>query len=107
MAKIIIHRKLQWVDGARAYKILIDGQMAGRIRAGKSLELEVSEGSHEVQLKIDWCYSNPLQINLDKQTILEFECGNPITRWKIIMSFIYIFINVTIRRKNYLWLKQL
>ena len=49
-----------WDDGARAYLVYIDGKKEGAIREGETKQFEVSEGTHTLQMKIDWC-SSPLR----------------------------------------------
>jgi hypothetical protein len=44
----------RWTDSLRAYEVVIDGCVAGRIREGESHEFEVGAGSHEIFLKISW-----------------------------------------------------
>lgn len=53
-----------WADSLRAYEVVIDGCVAGRIRQGESHDFEVAAGSHEIFLKISWCRSEKLVLDL-------------------------------------------
>lgn len=51
-------------DSLRAYEVVIDGCVAGRIRLGESQDFEVAAGPHEVFLKISWCRSEKIALRL-------------------------------------------
>lgn len=51
-------------DRARAYKVMIDGQEAGTVRHGQQESFQVTPGTHEVFLKIDWCRSPKLSVEV-------------------------------------------
>ena len=56
--KIVLTRKNEWMNRLRPYKILVDGELAGKIENGKVAEFEVATVAHAVECKVDWCYSN-------------------------------------------------
>lgn len=64
-----------WADRFRAYHVLIDGQDVGEIRLGESTAFEVSEGRHEVFLKIDWVRTKSIVLNLDQGEKAKLSCG--------------------------------
>jgi hypothetical protein len=51
-------------DAVRRYRILIDGQAAGRLKRGESLRHTVQAGRHEVVAKIDWSGSPAAQVDV-------------------------------------------
>ncbi len=64
-----------WADRARAYHVLIDGHDEGNIRRGELKTFEVSEGQHEVFLKIDWVRSKSIVLDLDQGEKATLSCG--------------------------------
>jgi hypothetical protein len=51
-------------DAVRRYRILIDGQEAGRLKRGDSLRHTVQAGRHSVVAKIDWSGSPAAQVDV-------------------------------------------
>ena len=51
-------------DAFRAYKIFIDGNQVDEIKSGESKRIELSEGEHMLQLKIDWCTSKEVRFSI-------------------------------------------
>jgi len=69
MATISIQRRKEYINGARSYKILIDGQKAGTIANGETRQFNTTAGQHTVTAKIDWCSSPDMVVNTDDTTI--------------------------------------
>jgi hypothetical protein len=63
MSKIIVRRTESFRDALRKYKVLVDGEVVGKVGRNKEIEAEVSPGSHDVQIKIDWGKSEPLTVD--------------------------------------------
>lgn len=95
--------KIKSQDKIRNYKIIIDGRNYGIIGSGKTKEIDIAPGNHEIFLKIDWCRSNKIDFNISRNQTIEFECGNSITGWKLIFVCIYI----TFLKNRYLWINIL
>jgi hypothetical protein len=74
MPKLRIKRNSAFIDWLREYKILLDGEVLGRIRNGKEVVLDVPPGRHDLSLKIDWASSNTLTFDAAEDP-LDFECG--------------------------------
>jgi hypothetical protein len=94
---IIIKRGKGYADKMRAYKVLLDGTEIGNIRQGESKQFPVQEGKYTLQLKIDWCTSEPITFDLADKPIT-FECGSN-TAMKAAFSAFF-------KTKNYMWLKR-
>ena len=62
-------------DRYRAYRVLIDGRPVGRIRRGQSVTRDVAPGSHTVQIRIDWCASPEVVIDVAAGGGQHLECG--------------------------------
>ena len=69
MATISIQRRKEYINGARSYKIFIDGQKAGTIANGETRQFNTTAGQHTVTAKIDWCSSPDMVVNTDDTTI--------------------------------------
>ena len=63
-AVIELRRENGWVDGLRAWKVLIDGAIAGSILRRRTETFEVPPGEHTIQLKISLWGSHPLPLIL-------------------------------------------
>jgi hypothetical protein len=70
MIKLTIRRESQWADKTRRYKIVLDGQPIGLLAENASLQQEISEGSHKIQARIDWCGSKPLNFEANRDVNL-------------------------------------
>jgi hypothetical protein len=64
MSKLIISRKKEWQNRARKYKVYIDGEKKDIIENGKIKEMDLEPGKHQVQLKIDWCSSPEIELEI-------------------------------------------
>jgi hypothetical protein len=58
-------------DWFRSYKVIVDGEMIGRLGRGEQLVHEAWAGRHEVKLVIDWASSPAVEFELaDGQEVL-------------------------------------
>ncbi len=79
-ATIVISRKHGGSrDWFRSYAIMVDGNLAGKVKRSQRVELPVSHGRHELFLKIDWCTSRPITFGVQPGAVIEFFCepGGP------------------------------
>jgi hypothetical protein len=63
-AWIDVERQEGWRDRARPYKVIIDGGRAGTVGHGQQESFVVTPGSHEVFLKLDWCRTPKLTVDV-------------------------------------------
>ena len=61
---IEIHRGGGWVDALRSWKVIIDDTERGWIRRNSVQTFEVSAGRRRVEMKIAWCGSNQVVVDL-------------------------------------------
>ncbi len=61
--KLVLSRKSEWLNRARPFKILIDGELVGTITSGKVEEFELSQINQTIECKVDWCYSNKYEFS--------------------------------------------
>ncbi len=97
MAEIELTRKNGFVDRLRAYHVLLDDDLIGEVRARETLLFDVDPGHHEFQLKIDWCWSRKIQLNLDAESSVRLRCGP--------RSLLTVFYGVTFGRHEYIKLE--
>ena len=99
MANINITRKAGgWVDRARKYKVLVDGEERAEIGAGDSKVIPVSPGTHEVSMKIDWARSEAVTVDVADGNDATLYCepnANPVS----------VLYYVSFGRKNYIGLR--
>ena len=101
--RIRLVRRSMGADKLRAYRVLIDGQDAGRIQYEGALCISVSPGPHTIHLEIDWCKSNSVAFTAKEGEEIAFECGCSLTGWRTLFALIY----VTVLSDEYLWIRQL
>ena len=51
-------------DRFRAYRLIIDGRQAGKLKRGQCVQIGVEPGRHSVQMAIDWCSSKILDVDV-------------------------------------------
>ena len=57
MSQLIIRRGHAYRDKLRDYKVLVDGEVVGKVSDGGEFTHELTAGEHKVQCKVDWCSS--------------------------------------------------
>ncbi len=134
MATINIVRRKEYNDRGRSYSIMLDGKYAGTIASGQSVNINTSPGLHTVSVKIDWCSSPDIVLNVQEDKIESLVAGGfknanwlmPIATLLLAIHFILkIFFNfqyliylvipfflvlmyyLTLGRKKYLTLKEI
>jgi len=98
MATIKIKRGSGYADMIRAYTVILDGKQVGTLRRGKEIVLHTAAGTHTLQVKIDWCSSNPVSFSIADAQSKSFACGNST---KAILAFLYVILWPS----DYLWLR--
>ncbi len=103
MAKIIIHRSTSWADRLRAYRVVLDGQKIGSLKAKETAEYEIAPGEHSLRMGIDWCGSQTINFTLSDGDTKRFACASNLQGLKLFLGFYYTFFS----RNNYLMLTEL
>ena len=101
--EIVATRPKQFADRRRAYKLHIDGKLAGKIEAGQEIRLTIPQNSSILQATIDWCSSNTFDLSTIKENE-KLEILNAISK-KAWIPF-YLLYAITARRKKYLSVKK-
>ena len=100
MAEIVVRRaSTAWQDRYRAFKVFVDGERRGSIASGSELGVEVAPGTHAVQLKLDWCSSPIVEIEVAANKTKIVDCGSNANPFLSLMV-------VTFFRKQYIWARE-
>jgi hypothetical protein len=62
-------------DRWRAYKVIIDEAQVGVVRDGCSESFSVTPGAHSVNLKLDWCKSDQVDLAVSDGNVIHLRCG--------------------------------
>jgi hypothetical protein len=74
MTSIKIIRKSEYINRCIKYKIMINGENAGKIENGQTLEVPIQPGSYELYVKLAWYRSNKINLTLAKGEQAQFRC---------------------------------
>ena len=55
-----LSRDRGFADALRAYKVFLNDEAIGAIRADQELEFEVPTGDHTLEVRIDWATTGPV-----------------------------------------------
>lgn len=89
MATLVVRRDVGWADKLRKYRILLDDEEIGQIPEGGELSVEISEGPHVIQAKIDWCGSPALSFEArDGTSVVVVQSA--LRGWRILLALIYV-----------------
>ena len=65
MPALSIHRSGGYPDWMRSYRIFVDGEDQGSVKHNETRTIEVANGRHEVQLRMDWSSSAVVAVDVD------------------------------------------
>ncbi|WP_300666931.1 hypothetical protein [Fluviicola sp.] len=105
MAKLELTRVSEYANKVRDIKVFIDNQQVGTISNGQTKTFDIPEGKqHVLQVKIDWCTSNPVEFDIDEHetkrfTMSSFAKHNPLG------TFAAIYY-ITVASNKYLHLEE-
>ena len=108
MTSVKISRISEFASKFRKYKIIVDGDNMGTIKDGKTVEIPVQPGEHELYLKIDWCRSNKITFNIADEEQVQFRCryNGTCRRGNMMDSFKFGHV-VIFKRDEFLLLEKL
>ena len=72
---IVLCRSNLWTNRYRKFKVLIDGRKEGAIARGQRESYTVTPGLHNIQVRLDWYKSDPLELDLVEGEEVRLECG--------------------------------
>lgn len=91
MGKLILSRKKEWQNKAKSFKVYLDGEKRATISNGEIKEIEMEPGKHQLQLKVDWCSSPEIELDIsDDKSITMKTSGYKFGSWiTAIMSLLF------------------
>jgi hypothetical protein len=99
-AVLVVTRSASLAGGfLRAYEVLVDGVGLAKVKRGKTVHIPVHAGPHQVQMRVDWCSSPPLQFDLPEGGEIRLACGVNRAPGGVLKQVIE-------DPKNYLWLRK-
>ena len=72
MPQITVNRTSEYSNRLRKIQLLLDNQVIGEIKNGEVKIINVNPGKHTFKAKIDWCYSNEIEFNINNEENKEF-----------------------------------
>jgi len=79
---LTLERDVEQANYLRKYTVLIDNIVAGYISSGETKHFEVNPGTHNIQVKIDWCKTKPLSFEIAACKNTYLYCGSTYNNWK-------------------------
>ncbi|MCD8501947.1 MAG: hypothetical protein LRY71_10060 [Bacillaceae bacterium] len=86
--KLTLSRTSQFFNKARKFKIFLDNVHVEDIRDGEEIVIPITEGEHEVYIKLDWARSKVYKFRMKDGDDLSLRCGCPLTGKKMLIPFI-------------------
>lgn len=82
-AVISVCRADRWMGKLRQVDVLIDGDVAGKLRNGESRDFSVSGGEHSVVVQCPWLTSNSITVAVADGDIvkLDYEDNSKVNYW--------------------------
>ena len=77
MPTIRVRRATKMYGVLRKLQVLVDGTRRASLRQGGSVDIEVTPGSHEVAVKMDWAKTPPLTVECREGSVTIIEAGAP------------------------------
>jgi len=102
MSAIKITRDSGYADRIRAYKVICNTEVIGKISNGETKVFDIPTGECELYLKIDWCRSNKIKITGAKDKQINLYGGSSLRGIKLLFALLYIVI----LPHKYLWLQS-
>jgi hypothetical protein len=80
MAKLIVTRARQVAHRFRRFRIVIDGRQVAMIAPGKTVEIELTVGHHELSARLDFLESPPVVIEAGPEGVYSLRIGSNMFR---------------------------
>lgn len=94
--KLVLTRKSEFVNRARAFKVIIDGQQAGTIKNGGAEEFHLAPGQHKIVCKVDWCSSGEYSIDIKEEEVIYLQVGSGMKYYWYMVIPLLIFLAINL-----------
>jgi hypothetical protein len=75
-ARIVLTREAKgWRDRSRRYGLIVDGQQVASIKRGERLEHPLPPGEHQIHMKISWCQSPVMKVEMTPGEVIQLHCA--------------------------------
>src|SRR2546421_4594 len=98
-AELFIARTSSIPDWLRSYRVMLDGKLVGTLRLTEMMRIPISEGSHSLCVRVDWCGSRAVSFDAKEKEEVHFECGSALANWRMLFALYYVVFG----RNDYLW----
>lgn len=73
---LVVRRVNSWTrDVFRAYQVWVDQAKAAEVRRGGTARIPLRPGQHRIQIRIDWCASPELSVEVAADAETALACG--------------------------------
>lgn len=73
MPKLLLKRNSEWANKAKNFELYLNGRKFTEIRHDEVLSFEIPEGKYRLQAKMDWCGSQPLDLEFKEGELRKIE----------------------------------
>jgi hypothetical protein len=102
MATLEMYRHPNFCYRLRAFKVFLNETHVGNIYDGREWHGDVPEGTHIVQLRVDFSKSQAIQVTVKQVEIVRFECGCEYTVFDMLFFPLLLYKLLTRSRFCYL-----
>jgi hypothetical protein len=101
-AELTVSRSPQrWPDRLRGYRLVVDGKSVASLKRGQSVSVPVQPGHHRIWMRIDWCRSRILDVELGDNERVVLTCRSGVRLWLLLFP-----VYLTVLRARYISLEQ-
>ena len=104
--RITIHRPREHFGMLRKLWIFIDGEKTAYVKNGKTVDLEVDPGKHEIFISSDYLKSNRLELVFDSEETVCLECGSTLRGIRFYFSLFFILAAYIFKGIKIFYLKR-
>ncbi|MBC7553741.1 MAG: hypothetical protein H7257_07160 [Taibaiella sp.] len=89
MPEVIIKRSSEYINSLRSCHIVIDGEKAGEVKNGKTIQITIPPGRHTIKSTIDWCGSRELTFEAGPEDRKQFHLsGFRYSKWFMVAGLL-------------------
>jgi hypothetical protein len=88
---IVLHRLQDSFGEMRTLSVFINNQKVGGIPYSEQRVFHLDPGIYNVQVRMDWCRSKPLQVELYNNESLDLYCGSRFVGKRWILNLVALF----------------